>query len=534
MFSNYKSPYFDSKNVDYTFMNIEANNNLPPWCKKNIKFTDEVILDMLNDHYKIRSNALIDLMNIDVYNNVDIKFIDHFYDYFHVNLPCLCNIFINENNDLAIKIGKKFGQGKVGQVFNLEYYDDNDERKELVLKKINNVIITKFLNLDIYRYYSYMGDINKSNEYNKHKTTNGYDVIIAAYNDDFSNQTCLHMILNIILGSKGIDNYIYQYDAFYCSDDVSSGYGSGYNIIERANGGDLDNFLIQLDDTDLDLNNIFLDMLQQIFLPLRILKNDKYGFIHGDLKTANVFVHYEDTDNRRKTRKPIFKIADYDKSSIFWNGIRFFSYRASAMMNQYIVRENDHYYMTSFTGQGILESVTGIRLPAEQLLVMHSYYAFYSSYDFYTFYLSLMLKSDVFYDYIIHNGRNNINDRVYRSWRYLWMDESDYANIMYWINNYRETKSKQEIRLLTYPEIMRKAGVKLRYDINEIYNILLVRDLGDNDKSRNNINEENKRVTISKSNHLCKNQCSKGGKCDTNRYIYKGFSGSYMYEEDNC
>ena len=70
---------------------------------------------------------------------------------------------------------------------------------------------------------------------------------------------------------------------------------------------------------------IFLDdMITQILRPMSILQHSKYAFIHGDMKTKNIFVKTNDinTDNKKSY---IYKIADYDKSSINYNGIRFYN-----------------------------------------------------------------------------------------------------------------------------------------------------------------------------------------------------------------
>ena len=73
---------------------------------------------------------------------------------------------------------------------------------------------------------------------------------------------------------------------------------------------------IEKEDTQIS-GKLLLDITKQILEPLSILKCKKYGFVHGDLKCQNIFV------KKGSTGAIIFKLADFDKSSIFWKGIRF-------------------------------------------------------------------------------------------------------------------------------------------------------------------------------------------------------------------
>ena len=67
------------------------------------------------------------------------------------------------------------------------------------------------------------------------------------------------------------------------------------------------------------LRYFFSNMIKQILMTMAILQHPKYAFVHGDLKTKNIFVAKSSGD----IRNYVYKIADYDKSSINYNGIRF-------------------------------------------------------------------------------------------------------------------------------------------------------------------------------------------------------------------
>ncbi len=212
-------------------------------------------------------------------------------------------------------------------------------------------------------------DLNKSyDEYEKFNIfkieDNKYsNVMLSVASDNFSNQTIMHMILQNILEPFGNNNFIKQYDALLCYNTVtefteSSWYEflksntyyaanmignalnyknasiDGLNFMEIANGGDLYGHLFEIQKerfskirttSDLDKENNFENlgkflntMIIQLLKPLSILQHPRYSFIHGDLKTKNVFVN--NTSNGF-----VYKIADYDKSSITYNGIRFYN-----------------------------------------------------------------------------------------------------------------------------------------------------------------------------------------------------------------
>lgn len=189
-------------------------------------------------------------------------------------------------------------------------------------------------------------------------------ILLSVASDNFSNQTIMHIILEKILEEHNLNNYIKQYDAMLCYNtettflndswydwlkdntyyaanmignalNLASVKIDGLNFMELADGGDLYGHLFDIqknkfskirtsDDLLKDPSKfsdlkLFLDeMIIQLLKPLSILQHPKYAFVHGDLKTKNVFV-------RKDGDKFVYKLADYDKSSITYNGIRFYN-----------------------------------------------------------------------------------------------------------------------------------------------------------------------------------------------------------------
>ena len=243
------------------------------------------------------------------------------------------------------------------------------------------------------------------------------EIFLSVSSDNFSNQTIMHMILELILSDKNYGlqhSYIKQYDAMLCyntkdtfdptlgkdwlsylSDNATSAYEfvgknlgiinpyiDGLNFMEVANDGDLYGHLFnvqkerfaeirepidlepinsdsaELNNNDNDeksikststsssstsssssstsssstntnntsskkfkeLNTFLSEVITQLLKPMSVLQHPKYAFVHGDFKTKNVFV-----DKGGINGSIIYKIADYDKSSINYNGIRFYN-----------------------------------------------------------------------------------------------------------------------------------------------------------------------------------------------------------------
>jgi len=90
----------------------------------------------------------------------------------------------------------------------------------LVLKGIQNVEIKTYLSMRTASYTPELGNMNEAVRMNRFAVAKqpGQYTCFAVGSDNFANQTCLHYILNDILKDI-IPNYIYQYDAFICTEE---------------------------------------------------------------------------------------------------------------------------------------------------------------------------------------------------------------------------------------------------------------------------------------------------------------------------
>lgn len=468
----------------------------------------------------------------------------------------------------------------------------------LVLKGIRDVEIKTYLTLRVMEYTDEIGQVNEGALVNRFPSAQrpGAHVLLAVGGDNFANQTCIHLILNTIL-SNIVPNYVYQYDAFICSSSNNNNntkstasasltesssslssqraddnrttdadlntpvsIGTGYSVLELATEGDLSDYLTEIDDRITD--EVMLDMLAQILLPLRILKQPLYGFVHGDMKTKNVFVSSRstadnDADDSRRQRLAalsssssyVFKIADFDKSSIYWHGARFYNYTwdVARLFDRPPVQVGEtksgiRYYQ--FGGRLI------DRLQFLQPYIMFNPLGFYTSYDIYTLFISLMLEGP-FYRYV----RTYPTSLAAQAWKWLWFDGQDYDKIMVRIEveharlrdatNIEERKAvqKEMRRIVFVNHILVANALKLRINVDEIYNLFGV-SIPPALMASNMVDASffDRPITVSSDNHLCTTPCRRQGGsffqwCRTNRYSRRtlpGITVPVVYDWDYC
>src|SRR5262249_19735038 len=100
--------------------------------------------------------------------------------------------------------------------------------------------------------------------------------------------------------------------------------------------------------------------------------------------------------------KPTFKIADYDKSSCTWRGIRFYNSKADYRYTdipfpiKYDKFGNTYYKLDLSTfGVNVLQNIINI-------FIMHTPNGFYINHDIYTMFYMLFMEES-FYNYMKSN-----------------------------------------------------------------------------------------------------------------------------------
>lgn len=340
-------------------------------------------------------------------------------------------------------------------------------------------------------------------------TTSNNRVLLALGSPDFINQTNIHCILNLLL--KDSKNYIYQYDAFYCKNEENL---IGANIMEMANAGDLFQFL----NTVATINEkLIISIFKQVFSVLIQLKN-YHGFTHNDLKPKNIFVSCIGSGYE-------FKIADYDKSSIFFNGVHFYNNSVSDIITSPIKNKNDLFSLQMNSLQS-------------KLYTMYASIPFFESYDYYTF-MFTFLRVPSITKYYVDTYYQNINDHVITNLLKI-MFQSHYTEFindlfLYW-NSIKDqhhdyddivTKGQSITHANDYLFTSSFEYKKVLSPAIEIYLYNITEDIKIIPPSIGL--KPDHTLTISQQEKLCKSPCLVG-KCDT--VLYSSYGS--IYAKDSC
>jgi len=515
---------------------LESDMYNPVWCQLK---SDEIMV-ILNPESKTeirnavlrtqsgRIKAFNSLMDFDVKNRrINLDYINKFGSYFNVNTPCLCDKMVNlllniqnENkgevkNQIYFYIGRKFAEGKTGVASSLCV---KDKGCPYVLKGMKGATFKDYISMKIMRYN---GKISRDN-YNVWKFTDNSYNILSAGSSGFKNQTTIHMALNNILGDN--PNYLYQYDAFYCGNqskedmEVINYKNTGYSITELSEYGDMSNYINNIMDEIND--NILVDMLRQILTPLLILKQDMYLFNHSDLKTKNVFVGKDSNGD------PVYQLADFDKSSIFWNGIRFYnnvydlseleylsSFVSKIIDLSLITDERKRYKFNNLNYTGDEDINLRLANYRVQMYSMNNPYPIFNSYDIYTLFYSLMLEPKI-YRWVIKN-KDSVFFDVFRK---LW-EPSQFDNVMEAFEiSYMRDKLENKLSLTYIKKKLVLHEFWLKKDVSFLISDLKL-SLPPPDKKK----KPPILLKKSKNGNLCVTECESGGilqpkSCYTNKY----------------
>jgi hypothetical protein len=449
----------------------------PIWCKDVPNPTKRQV----EDFYQRRLESFENLMtieNIDGRYELNLDFINYFADYFYIDNDCICK-------DL-LKKATRIGGGNVGVVYGL---GGNPKQRnfDFIVKQIRDVDVNLYLSLRItpltndiiernVSFYTnsliiyQKGKNDKITKYIEREQNKPF-YNLSRYNlqvpsDDFTNQTLLHMILNQYLGENS--NYVYQFDSFYC---LTGNRMDGYNITAFSNSGDLSNFIEKIELHE----DLIIDMMTQIMTPLYVLKHPKIGFLHADLKPKNIFV------NEPQKGVYQFKLADFDKSSIFYRNIRFFNDHFNLTLNKKVLglfeinkvpfplRESATY--PSYLYYSMKDSNFFGKVIGFHEFIMFNPHGFYSSFDIYTFFYSLIIESNM-YMWMVTNQ----NSPIWEIYKYLFhYDEPEEWNrFMRNIYDvfYGKFKPSTPGSIQFYWQQFKDNGFKLRYNVDKVYDMM--------------------------------------------------------------
>lgn len=456
-------------------------------------------------------------LNEDGFRNME--FVSDFSSLFKIDMSCICKHLLSEEDreGYVFELGKLLAAGKVGEAFLLRY-----NTSYFILKSIKNMpprpyLSFKMLPSDLEHLSVILPGLSKNRWVEKRS---GDNKLLSAGGDNFSNQTCLHMILNTIL--RGNPNYVYQYDAFYCDN-------GGYNITEFAMKGDLSSYLDSLDEP---ITEEFLqDLYEQILTPLATLKADLFSFVHADFKARNVFVNLDEDKN------PVYQLADFDKSSIFWKGIRFYNSGGD-------YRFSDIPFVPQKGPEGMYYVIESSLLPI-QVYTMHSPYGFYLTYDLYTFFYSLMMEPGI-WEYMStvwqSPSEEQRDSKIFSVWKSMWYSDQ-FEELMTSISRRHEELSllsgkarKDKLVIMrsirTIANKFHSKAYKLKIDLSAVYAAfgLKIRGIKQTltDRVLSHTSLSGKRICI----EACRPSTGwrGGNKCKSNRYS----KNKLVYDWDWC
>ena len=291
---------------------------------------------------------------------------------------------------------------------------------------------------------------------------------------NFYHMLNISMVLAEILQPLNLwDSILRQFDAYVCCNSTKGWFSGptckGWSITDWADRGTLAEWLAANPQiTWKELNQIFRD----VFTPLQILKQAPHQFVHGDLKPANVFVQ---STRRLPNNKPVsdstavrFLLADFDKSSVTYHGVRFVGEPTYAKMHR-LLRLDTHVVLSpdgstyrlsdTFLYPGAVNKILGTS--------MFSAYPMPLSFDLYTFVVGLCLDPGVYNIAFRELERNENTQRFDRLWRNLW-DPEEIDDITAQIGNQILTGSaKQNNSIKTIIGLIYKK--RLRVNVAEFY-----------------------------------------------------------------
>lgn len=245
--------------------------------------------------------------------------------------------------------------------------------------------------------------------------------------DEFTNETVINWILNKIVPDFSVNQLI----SMICNKN-------GIQIQEKANM-DLSDYINSKIFKPYSLDN----MIHQLLINLDSLQK-KYNYIHGDLKAKNVLVF-----NNGKTAK----IADYGKSSITYNGTRFY-----CRLEEVVKRGLSGLLPTS-TGTSGKKYKYNLNVIDTNVAMRHRKEIFFLNFDVYTLMVSIALEKRIFYNYIVGDSKGL--DFFLTIWEFLWIDKKTRKTVENRIANIISNENKNHQSISVTFEILR--GLELRY-----------------------------------------------------------------------
>ena len=547
-----------SKNMFYYYSTRINENNKPgnlELAKKILKFRKKLDENLDDDDF--------DMVDSDPKNytekalqSLELLFTKNSINYWNFDLA---DKYVNYTQEkfMTYEVVRQFSRGAVGTASMVK----SKTGEILILKEIFNIPKPLYLPVSCFeipqKLLSMTGSIGYEHimENLSMKTNTNICYMVSIKADNFSNQTLINLILIKIL--KNNINYVAQLDSYYTFNNRNytgntlmkfSQFNSIYVYIQKKKEVE-DRFSTEKPDevNEYKLNAaIVLKMIRDICYPLVVLKQKKYGFVHADMKPGNIFLASE-TPNPpeddfivyKNDFKVIAQLADFDKSSIFFNNVRFYNHINilkegffSAKIKEFIktIGSTGYDLLDCAPGYYILKNLFSLLYPnlvVNGLIMscaMHYQFSLPLSYDIYVFIIGLILIPGM------HSIFMNDQDLL-KIWKSLWFDD-DFKEINDKISSTSITNKNYATGM---PEIVDfLAPLKLKVDISDFYKNVLGDDIYYN-LIDTYTPPPKKNITIGRDNHICLSPCIQK-KCSTPKFSRTSWFGTKteIKNEDDC
>jgi hypothetical protein len=331
----------------------------PEFIKVNAENDKMLQLNLLHTHDKYQHNVYYtELTNLLEYKKyeVNMDFISNFYKHIYYDISQkyaidlrnksqswltptenilydITSSYVNpthQNTTIVFLKSKSTSTEKVIKIFTNIDCDINKIREFLPLeishisKKSRNIIAQfnylHYVNLDTFNKFNFNQKKNYIHEVSEDKSK----IYLSCRNADPVNEYIINLIIGFI--NKNLDSPIkyVHYDNLFVTTVYNDKYPNGKQcwclLMDKVDGS-IDS-IIKKNKNNILPNETILDYLQQAEALLKPLKTADYLFTHTDMKLENLFYKKNGSGNSAKIE---LYLADLDKSSITFKGIRFYN-----------------------------------------------------------------------------------------------------------------------------------------------------------------------------------------------------------------
>lgn len=214
-------------------------------------------------------------------------------------------------------------------------------------------------------------------------------LLMGCPNGDFYNDIIINLILRKLFKDANVrDLPFVAYHNFFVSYVNNSLRGF---VLMDSFDGDTYNLVAGTNDIDKKLQ-LMHEIIEHVSHFFEITKHPLYEFTHTDLKLENIFYRKVESGYN-------FYVADFDKSSIYYNKIRFYNNSTALAGTQSFIKESfntitiDRKNKVFNFNKSFLMTVSGI--PTESIVQRYWIFPFFTNWDFVSVFLSMLTTVDI-------------------------------------------------------------------------------------------------------------------------------------------